>query len=81
MQFPRVDPRMALRKTQEGCSGPGGENPFPKAGPIFQQPLSLPENPRTLAGIAIRGAGKLGKIFSNSVEICRKTLLGAENVP
>ena len=51
-----------LRRSQEGCGGLGGENPgaFPKAGPIFQQPLSLPESAQTLAGIAFRAAGKSG---------------------
>ena len=41
------------------------ENPgtFPKAGPIFQQPFSLPENAQTLAGIAFRAAGKLVNHF------------------
>ena len=43
-----------IRRTQEGCGGLGGENPaaFPQARPIFQQPISLPENAQTLAGIA-----------------------------
>ena len=42
-----------------------GENPgaFPKAGPIFQQPFSLPENAQTLAGIAFGAAGKSVKNF------------------
>ena len=37
-----------------------GESPgaFPKAGPIFQQPFSLPESAQTLAGIALRAAGE-----------------------
>ena len=54
-----------IRKTQEGCDGLGGENPaaFPKAGPIFQQPFSLPESAQTLAGIAFRAAGQSGKHF------------------
>ena len=45
-----------VRKTQEGCGGLGGESPgaFPRAGPIFQQPFSLPEGGQTLAGIAFR---------------------------
>ena len=45
--------------------GLGGENPgaFPKAGPIFQQPFSLPENAQNLAGIAFRAAGKPVKNF------------------
>ena len=46
---------------------------FPKAGPIFQRPLSLPENAQTLAGIACRAAGKSGNSFSSSVEMCRNT--------
>ena len=35
-----------FRESQEGCGGLRGENPeaFPKAGPIFQQLFSLPEN-------------------------------------
>ena len=39
-------PWKMVRETQEGCGGLRGENPraFPKAGPIFQQPFSLPEN-------------------------------------
>ena len=36
---------------------------FPKAGPIFQQPFSLPESAQTLAGIASSAAGKSGKNF------------------
>ena len=35
----------------------------PKAGPIFQQAFSLPENAQTLAGIAFRAAGKSGNNF------------------
>ena len=56
---------LQFRRTQEGCGGLGGENPaaFPKAGPIFQQPFSLPESAQTLAGIAFRAAGKSGNIF------------------
>ena len=52
--------KKCFRRPQEGCGGLGGENPaaFPKAGPIFQQPFSLPENAQTLAGIAFRAAGK-----------------------
>ena len=48
-----------VRETQEGCGGFRGENPrvFPKAGPIFQQPFSLPENAQTLAAIAFAAAG------------------------
>ena len=40
---------MLVRKTQEGCGNLGGENPgaFSKAGPIFQQPFSLPESVRS----------------------------------
>ena len=51
--------------TQEGCGGLRGENPgaFPQAGPIFQQPFSLPESAQTLAGIAFRAAGKSVKNF------------------
>ena len=39
--------------------GVRGENPgaFPKGRPIFQQPISLPENAQTLAGIALCAAG------------------------
>ena len=39
-----------LQKTQEGRGGLGGENPgaFPKVGPIFQQPFSLPESAKPL---------------------------------
>ena len=34
----------SIRRTQEGCGGLRGKNPgaFPKAGPIFQHPCSLP---------------------------------------
>ena len=51
-----------FRKTQEGGGGLGGENPaaFPKAGPIFQQPFSLPEIAQTLAGRALPAVGKSG---------------------
>ena len=54
-----------MRRTQEGCGGLGGKNPaaFPKAGPIFQQPLSLPANAQTLARIGFRAAGKTGNDF------------------
>ena len=43
-----------------GCGGLGGENrgALPKAGLIFQQPLSLLEGVQTLAGIASRAAQK-----------------------
>ena len=43
----------------------GGENSaaFPKAGPIFQQPFSVPESAQPLAGIAFRTAGKSGNHF------------------
>ena len=52
-----------LRKTQDSCGGLGEENlgAFPKAGPIFQRPFSLPENAQTLAGIPFRAAGNWGK--------------------
>ena len=55
----------SVRRTQEGCGGLGRENPaaFPKTGPIFQQPFSLPESAQTLAGIACRAAGKSGNNF------------------
>ena len=54
-----------FRRSQEGCGGLGGENPaaFPKAGPILQQPFSLPESAQTMAGIAFRAAGKTGRNF------------------
>ena len=50
----------------EGCGGLGGKTPraFPKAGPIFQQPFSLPESSQTLAGIEFHAAGKSGRNFS-----------------
>ena len=41
-------------------SNPGA---FPKAGPIFQQPLSLLESVQTVAGIALCAAGESGKNF------------------
>ena len=46
--------RILFRKTQGGCGGLGGENPaaFPRAGPIFQQPFSLPASAQTLALVA-----------------------------
>ena len=54
---------LSFRKTQQGCGGLEGENPggFPKARPIFQQPLCLPEIAQILAGIACRAARELGK--------------------
>ena len=57
--------RLTFRRTQEGCGGLGRENPaaFPKTGPIFQQPFSLPESAQTLAVIAFRAAGKSGNNF------------------
>ena len=60
-----------FRRAQEGCGGLRGENPgaFPKAGPIFQQPFSLPENAQTLAGIAFRAAGKSAKNFPAASKI------------
>ena len=55
-----------IRKTQEGCGGLGGENPgaFPKAGPIFQQPFSLPDNAQHFVLPENRGR------TSSSIEIC-----------
>ena len=46
--------QLFLSKTQEGCGGLGRENPeaFPKARPIFQQPVSQ--------GAAKRGCNKRG---------------------
>ena len=63
-----------FRRTQEGCGGLRAENPaaFPKAGPIFQQPFSLPENAQTLAGIAFRAAGKSGNNFPAASKFARK---------
>ena len=63
-----------IRKTQQGCGGLAGENPgaIPKAGPIFQQPLSLQENAQTLAGIAFRAVGKSGKNFPAAPQFAGK---------
>ena len=63
-----------FRKTQEGCGGHRGENPgaFPKAGPIFQQPFSLPENAQTLAGTAFRAAGKSVRNFLAALKFAGK---------
>ena len=63
-----------IRKTQEGCGGLRDENPgaFPKAGPIFQQPFSLPENAQTLAGIAFRADGKSVKNCPAASKFARK---------
>ena len=57
------DPR--VRRTPEGCGGLRGENPaaFPQARPILQQPFSWPESAQTLAGKALRAAGKSGNHF------------------
>ena len=65
-----------IRRTQEGCSGLGEENPgaSPKAGPMFQQPLSSPESAQTLAGIAFRAAGKLGTNFPAASTFARRPL-------
>ena len=54
-----------FRRTPDGCGGLGGENPgaFPKAGSIFQQPLSFLESAQTLERIACRAAGKSGNNF------------------
>ena len=41
----------------------GGKSRSIQAGPIFQQPLSLPESAQTLAGIASRAARRSGKNF------------------
>ena len=62
------------RRAQKGCGGLGGEYPeaFPKAQPIFQQPLSLPENAQTLAGIACHAAGKSVKNFPAASKFARK---------
>ena len=51
-----------------------GENPgaFPKAGPIFQQRLSLPENAQTLVGIAFRAAGESVTNFPAAPKFARK---------
>ena len=74
---------LCSEKTQEGCCGLRGENPgaFPKAGPTFQQPFSLPENAQTLAFTAFHAAGKSVNTFSSSVEICWKTLPAANFFP
>ena len=50
------------------------ENPgaFPKAGPIFQQPFSVPENAQTLAGIAFGAAGKSVKNFPAASKFAAK---------
>ena len=63
-----------LRRTQEGCGSLGGENSaaFPKTGPIFKQPFSLPENAQTLAGIAHRAARKSENNFPAASKICLK---------
>ena len=65
---------LKIRRTQEGCGGLGGESPaaFPKAGPIFQQPFSLPEDAQTLAGIAFRAAGKSLRNFPAASKFARK---------
>ena len=62
------------RNSLEGCGGLRRENPgaFPKAGPIFQQPFSLPENAQTLAGIAFGAAGKSVNIFPAASKFARK---------
>ena len=62
------------RKTQERCGGFGRENPaaFPKAGPIFQQPFSLPESAQTLAGRSFRAAGKSGSNSRAASKLARK---------
>ena len=44
---------------------------FPKAGPIFQQPFSLPESAQTLAGIACRAAGNSAKNFPAASKLAR----------
>ena len=44
-----------------------------RRGQFSSSPFSLPESAQTLAGITFRAAGKSGKNFSSSVEICRKT--------
>ena len=66
--------KASLRRTQEGCGGLRGENPavFPKARPIFQQPFSLPESAQTLAGIAVRAAGKSVRNFPAASKFARK---------
>ena len=63
-----------VRKTQEGCGSLGGENPgaLPKAGPIFQQTFSLPENAQTLAGIAFGAARKSVKNFPAALTFAGK---------
>ena len=60
-----------IRRTQEGCGGLGGENPaaFPKAGPIFQQTFSLPENAQTLAGIDFALPENHGIIFQQRQDL------------
>ena len=58
-------------KNQEGCGSLGGEylGAFLKVGPIFQQPFSLPESAQTLAGIALRAAGRVFSVATNFAKI------------
>ena len=51
---------------------------FPKAGPIFQQPFSLPEKAQTLAGTAFGAAGKSMNNFPAASRNLHQTLSGKE---
>ena len=56
---------MAWSENSRGLWRTRGENPeaYPKAGPIFQQPFSLPINAQTLAEMPFRAVGKSGKNY------------------
>ena len=74
-KFPPNFPQ--IRKSQEGCGGLRGEHPgaFPKAGPIFQQPL--PENARGPPKGVGHGGGrwKLNQVFSRFFKNPERTRL------
>ena len=64
---------LEIRKTQEGCGGLRGENPgaFPKAG-RFSSGRFLAGKCPTLAGIALRSAGKSVKNFPAASKLAGK---------
>ena len=59
----------STKKTQKKCGGLGGENEgsFPKTGPTFKQPFSLPES-----ADSVLCCWKIGEEVSSSIEISRK---------
>ena len=67
--IPELSQKNSRRLWRSQRRNPGA---FPKAGPIFQQPSSLPEIAQTLAGIAFCAAGKLVNDFPAASKLVGK---------